>query len=172
MCHLQVTKSKVCISFSVVRRYKVARVQDAAVQVYDYYEPSRWSPETPRWFLTSCSRSRSPSSRSEEGHPHVQLGLSSPGRLLLLLRPRLQPLPAGRDLHRDLLAVGSLPHERRRHLLLDLPACRRRGVFHRVVIRKPSSTEKVQFGVVKLPRKSCCVLEAQCSNHLPNDYSI
>lgn len=47
MSHLQVTKSKVCINFSVVRRYKVARVQDAVVQVYDYYEPSRWRQETP-----------------------------------------------------------------------------------------------------------------------------
>lgn len=43
VCHWQVTKSKVCINFSVFRRYKVARVQDAVVQVYDYYEPSGWS---------------------------------------------------------------------------------------------------------------------------------
>ncbi|XP_075883602.1 CD109 antigen-like [Nelusetta ayraudi] len=41
-----VTKSKVCINFSVFRRYKVARVQDAVVQVYDYYEPTRKATRT------------------------------------------------------------------------------------------------------------------------------
>ncbi|XP_022606802.1 CD109 antigen-like [Seriola dumerili] len=35
------TNSEVCIGLPVVRDYKVARVQDAVVQVYDYYEPAR-----------------------------------------------------------------------------------------------------------------------------------
>uniref|UniRef100_UPI0037E7D34F CD109 antigen-like n=1 Tax=Semicossyphus pulcher TaxID=241346 RepID=UPI0037E7D34F len=35
------TKSKVCITLPVVRDYKVAHVQDAVVQVCDYYEPTR-----------------------------------------------------------------------------------------------------------------------------------
>ncbi|KAG7226237.1 hypothetical protein INR49_002987, partial [Caranx melampygus] len=33
------TKSEVCIKLPIVRNYKVARAQDAVVQVYDYYEP-------------------------------------------------------------------------------------------------------------------------------------
>ncbi|XP_062295771.1 CD109 antigen-like [Scomber scombrus] len=36
-----ITKSEVCIRLPVIRDYKVARVQDAVVQVYDYYEPTR-----------------------------------------------------------------------------------------------------------------------------------
>lgn len=40
---LQVTKSEVCIKLPLLRDYKVARVQDAVVQVYDYYEPSKYS---------------------------------------------------------------------------------------------------------------------------------
>lgn len=36
---LQLTKSEVCIKLPIVRNYKVARTQDAVVQVYDYYEP-------------------------------------------------------------------------------------------------------------------------------------
>ncbi|XP_039994174.1 CD109 antigen-like isoform X2 [Xiphias gladius] len=35
------TKSEVCIRLPVIRDYKVAHVQDAMVQVYDYYEPTR-----------------------------------------------------------------------------------------------------------------------------------
>ncbi|XP_056249879.1 CD109 antigen-like [Seriola aureovittata] len=35
------TKSEVCIGLPVVRDYKVAHVQDAVVQVYDYYESVR-----------------------------------------------------------------------------------------------------------------------------------
>ncbi|KAG8013590.1 hypothetical protein GBF38_022041, partial [Nibea albiflora] len=34
------TKSEVCFSIPFLRDYKVAHVQDAVVQVYDYYEPS------------------------------------------------------------------------------------------------------------------------------------
>ncbi|XP_051246774.1 CD109 antigen-like [Dicentrarchus labrax] len=34
-------QSEVCIRLPVVRDYKVAHVQDAVVQVYDYYEPTR-----------------------------------------------------------------------------------------------------------------------------------
>lgn len=41
--HLQLNKSQVCIRLPVVRKYKVARVQDAVVQVYDYYEPSEYN---------------------------------------------------------------------------------------------------------------------------------
>lgn len=142
MSHLQVTKSKVCISFSVVRRYKVARVQDAVAQVYDYYEPSRWSPEIPpqgRSYAPLTLTLSPLSARSEEGHSDLQLGLSAPGRLLLLLRPQLQPLPAGGRRHGDLLAVGSLPHQQRRRLRLDLPAAGRQGSFNGVVIRRPRS---------------------------------
>ncbi|XP_041810122.1 CD109 antigen-like [Chelmon rostratus] len=40
------TKSEVCIRLPVVRDYKVARVQDAVVQVYDYYEPTRKATRT------------------------------------------------------------------------------------------------------------------------------
>ncbi|KAM6912159.1 CD109 antigen [Xenentodon cancila] len=36
-----VTKAERCISLPIVRNYKVAHVQDATVQVYDYYEPTR-----------------------------------------------------------------------------------------------------------------------------------
>ncbi|XP_029348937.1 CD109 antigen-like isoform X2 [Echeneis naucrates] len=36
-------KSDVCIGLPVIRDYKVARVQDAVVQLYDYYEPGRMS---------------------------------------------------------------------------------------------------------------------------------
>lgn len=143
---LQVTKSKVCINFSVVRRYKVARVRDAAVQVYDYYEPGRWSQETPlrsspgaRTFTLTFVTFFTFLHCSEGGDSDVQLGLSARGRLLLLLRPGLQPLPAGRGPHRDLLAVDSLLRKQRRHLRLGLPASRRRGFFNGVVIRKPRS---------------------------------
>lgn len=146
----QVTKSKVCLNFSVVRRYKVARVQDAAVQVYDYYEPSRWSQETP---LPSSlirpsvrpSHFLLPSACSQEGDSHVQLGLPAPGRLLLLLRPRLQPLPAGRRPRGDLLAGRSLLWEQRRHLLLGSPASRGRRSFDGVVIRKPWRRRRCKF---------------------------
>lgn len=41
--HLQVTKSEVCIRLPVFRDHNVAHVQDAVVQVYDYYEPSEYS---------------------------------------------------------------------------------------------------------------------------------
>ncbi|XP_047197493.1 CD109 antigen-like [Hippoglossus stenolepis] len=34
-------KSEVCIGLPVIRNHKVAHVQDAVVQVYDYYEPQR-----------------------------------------------------------------------------------------------------------------------------------
>ncbi|XP_047466391.1 CD109 antigen-like [Mugil cephalus] len=36
-----VNKSEVCIQLPIVRNFKVAHVQDAVVQVYDYYEPTR-----------------------------------------------------------------------------------------------------------------------------------
>ncbi|KAF3701387.1 CD109 antigen 150 kDa TGF-beta-1-binding protein [Channa argus] len=36
----ELEKSEVCIDFPVIRNYKVARVEDAVVQVYDYYEPN------------------------------------------------------------------------------------------------------------------------------------
>ncbi|XP_050934300.1 LOW QUALITY PROTEIN: CD109 antigen-like [Lates calcarifer] len=36
-----ISKSEVCIGLPVIRHYKVAHVQDAVVQVYDYYEPTR-----------------------------------------------------------------------------------------------------------------------------------
>ncbi|XP_029973331.1 CD109 antigen-like [Salarias fasciatus] len=36
-----ITKSQVCIQLPIVRKFKVARTQDAAVLVYDYYEPTR-----------------------------------------------------------------------------------------------------------------------------------
>ncbi|KAG7510215.1 CD109 antigen-like [Solea senegalensis] len=36
-----VTKSEVCLTLPFIRNYKVARVQDAAVHLYDYYEPQR-----------------------------------------------------------------------------------------------------------------------------------
>ncbi|XP_044022480.1 CD109 antigen-like isoform X2 [Siniperca chuatsi] len=35
------TKSEVCFRLPILRDYKVAHVQDAVVQVYDYYEPTR-----------------------------------------------------------------------------------------------------------------------------------
>ncbi|XP_071355028.1 CD109 antigen-like [Trachinotus anak] len=35
------TKSEVCVGLPVIRNYKVAHIQDAEVQVYDYYEPAR-----------------------------------------------------------------------------------------------------------------------------------
>ncbi|XP_071394440.1 CD109 antigen-like, partial [Centroberyx affinis] len=35
------TKSEVCIRLPLIREYRVAHVQDAVVQVYDYYEPKR-----------------------------------------------------------------------------------------------------------------------------------
>ncbi|KAK2826253.1 hypothetical protein Q5P01_020467 [Channa striata] len=38
--------SEVCVSLPVIRKYKVARVQDAVVQVYDYYEPMRRATRT------------------------------------------------------------------------------------------------------------------------------
>ncbi|XP_070776881.1 CD109 antigen-like [Enoplosus armatus] len=40
------TKSEVCIRLPIVRDYKVAHVQDAVVQVYDYYEPTRKATRT------------------------------------------------------------------------------------------------------------------------------
>ncbi|XP_068577890.1 CD109 antigen-like [Cebidichthys violaceus] len=40
------SKSEVCIRLPVVRDYKVARVQDAVVHVYDYYEPARKATRT------------------------------------------------------------------------------------------------------------------------------
>ncbi|XP_074548556.1 CD109 antigen [Halichoeres trimaculatus] len=40
------TKAKVCITLPVIREYKVAHVQDAVVQVYDYYEPKRKATRT------------------------------------------------------------------------------------------------------------------------------
>ncbi|XP_040917246.1 CD109 antigen-like [Toxotes jaculatrix] len=39
-------KSEVCIILPIIRDYKVARVQDAVVQVYDYYEPTRKAART------------------------------------------------------------------------------------------------------------------------------
>nr|XP_029136242.1 CD109 antigen [Labrus bergylta] len=35
------TKLEVCVTLPIIRKYKVARVQDSVVQVYDYYEPKR-----------------------------------------------------------------------------------------------------------------------------------
>ncbi|CAN9502286.1 unnamed protein product [Ophioblennius macclurei] len=35
------TKSQVCFQLPIIRKYKVARTQDAVVLVYDYYEPTR-----------------------------------------------------------------------------------------------------------------------------------
>ncbi|XP_035804779.2 CD109 antigen-like isoform X2 [Amphiprion ocellaris] len=53
-----ITKSKVCIILPIVTNYKVAHVQDAVVQVYDYYEPSRKATATynPRFLhsVDSC----------------------------------------------------------------------------------------------------------------------
>ncbi|KAM9842975.1 CD109 antigen-like [Aulostomus maculatus] len=39
-------KSQVCISLPISRVYKMARVQDAVVELYDYYEPTRRSTTT------------------------------------------------------------------------------------------------------------------------------
>ncbi|XP_036065942.1 CD109 antigen-like [Oryzias melastigma] len=39
-------KTEVCIRFPIVRNYKVARVRDAMVLVYDYYEPTRRAQRT------------------------------------------------------------------------------------------------------------------------------
>ncbi|XP_031703694.1 CD109 antigen-like [Anarrhichthys ocellatus] len=39
-------KSEVCIRLPVIRDYKVARVQDAVVRAYDYYEPTRKATRT------------------------------------------------------------------------------------------------------------------------------
>ncbi|XP_049917736.1 CD109 antigen-like [Epinephelus moara] len=39
-------KSEVCIRLPIIRVYKVAHVQDAVVQVYDYYEPTRKAKRT------------------------------------------------------------------------------------------------------------------------------
>nr|XP_046269872.1 CD109 antigen-like [Scatophagus argus] len=54
-----VTKSEVCIRLPVFRNYKVAHVQDAVVQVYDYYEPTRKATRTYNSDIlrdtTSCS---------------------------------------------------------------------------------------------------------------------
>ncbi|XP_017274786.1 CD109 antigen [Kryptolebias marmoratus] len=41
-----VNKSDVCFRLPLVRNYKVARVQDAVLQVYDYYEPTRKTTKT------------------------------------------------------------------------------------------------------------------------------
>ncbi|XP_037550486.1 CD109 antigen [Nematolebias whitei] len=41
-----VNKSEVCVKFPLVRKHKVARVQDAVLQVYDYYEPTRKTTKT------------------------------------------------------------------------------------------------------------------------------
>uniref|UniRef100_A0A672II71 CD109 molecule n=1 Tax=Salarias fasciatus TaxID=181472 RepID=A0A672II71_SALFA len=43
--YLDSVSSQVCIQLPIVRKFKVARTQDAAVLVYDYYEPSEYS----RW---------------------------------------------------------------------------------------------------------------------------
>lgn len=96
---------------------------------------------TPSYILLMCNFSICLPC-SEKGNPDVQLGLPARGRLLLLLRPRLQPLPAGRRPHRDLLTVGSLLRRQRRHLQLDLPASRRQGFFNGIVIRKPHSRRR------------------------------
>ncbi|XP_029316719.1 CD109 antigen-like [Cottoperca gobio] len=51
-------KSEVCITLRVIRDYKVAHVQDAMVQVYDYYEPTRKASQTynsaPLHNMNSC----------------------------------------------------------------------------------------------------------------------
>lgn len=39
---LQLNKSEVCVRLPVVRVYKMSHVRDVVVQVYDYYEPSRY----------------------------------------------------------------------------------------------------------------------------------
>ncbi|MED6292827.1 hypothetical protein CHARACLAT_004600 [Characodon lateralis] len=36
-----VTKAEACVRLPFVRNYNVAHVQDAVLQVYDYYEPTR-----------------------------------------------------------------------------------------------------------------------------------
>ena len=40
--NLQLTKADVCIRLPIVRIHKVAHVQDAVLQIYDYYEPSEY----------------------------------------------------------------------------------------------------------------------------------
>uniref|UniRef100_A0A3Q4AFB4 Uncharacterized protein n=1 Tax=Mola mola TaxID=94237 RepID=A0A3Q4AFB4_MOLML len=45
--------SQVCIKLPLFRDYKVARVQDAVVQVYDYYEPGEYSVEQLLLFPTT-----------------------------------------------------------------------------------------------------------------------
>ena len=39
---MQITKSEVCIKLPFVRDYKMAHLQDAVVEVFDYYEPSEY----------------------------------------------------------------------------------------------------------------------------------
>uniref|UniRef100_A0A3B3DP73 CD109 molecule n=1 Tax=Oryzias melastigma TaxID=30732 RepID=A0A3B3DP73_ORYME len=43
---VRLNKTEVCIRFPIVRNYKVARVRDAMVLVYDYYEPTRRAQRT------------------------------------------------------------------------------------------------------------------------------
>ncbi|KAL6105801.1 cd109 [Pungitius sinensis] len=50
-------KSEVCIRLPVTRDYKVAHVQDAVVQVYDYYEPTR---KATRTYNSDALRSTTP----------------------------------------------------------------------------------------------------------------
>lgn len=40
MC-FQVTTEEMCLLIPLVMEYKVAKVQEAAVVLYDYYEPSK-----------------------------------------------------------------------------------------------------------------------------------
>ena len=38
---MQLTLDEVCINVTLTNRWMVARVQDATVRVYDYYEPGK-----------------------------------------------------------------------------------------------------------------------------------
>lgn len=40
----QVTTDEMCVQIPLVMEYKVAKMQEASVVIYDYYEPSKGEP--------------------------------------------------------------------------------------------------------------------------------
>ncbi|XP_071388366.1 CD109 antigen [Centroberyx affinis] len=85
-----VTTENMCVQIPLVMEYKVAKVQDATVVIYDYYEPRRRTVRTYRSSrmrdMSACSFCGDDCSQCRaEDQPHVSGGTSHAVRHFLLL---------------------------------------------------------------------------------------
>lgn len=69
MC-FQVTTEDMCLLIPLVLDYKVAKVQEASVSIYDYYEPSKWTLLHWYWLeLSACSVAKLTDDELNKSHP-------------------------------------------------------------------------------------------------------